>query len=142
MGGLGGDRRVSLARLRLKTNYVGGMSMFLRQVMSVVTLAAASLASAAAANAKVFYVAQNASRSNAGGTSCSDALSAAWFSNSTSWGTASHQISAGTTVYLCGVFKGTPGEELLIVRGSGAACTPITIKFFTNTPLPAPSRSC
>jgi hypothetical protein len=112
--------------------------MFLRQVICVVTLAAASLVSVAAANAKVFYVAQNASRSNAGGTSCSDALSAAWFSNSTSWGTASHQISAGTTVYLCGVFKGTPGEELLIVRGSGAAGSPITIKFLTNTILTAP----
>src|SRR5260370_7557541 len=137
MGGLGGDRRVSLARIPPKTNYVGGMSMFLRQVISVVTLAAASLASAAAANAKVFYVAQNASRSNAGGTSCSDALSAAWFSNSASWGTASHQISAGTTVYLCGVFKGTPEEELLIVRPSGSPATPIPTQFMPTSPLHA-----
>ena len=112
--------------------------MFLRKMISVVTLAAASLLSVAAANAKVFYVAQNASRSNAGGTSCGDALSAAWFSNSSSWGTASHQISAGTTVYLCGVFKGSPGEELLTVHGSGSAGSPITIKFLTGTVLTAP----
>jgi len=112
--------------------------MFLRQIISVATLAAASLVSVAAANAKVFYVAQNASRSNAGGTSCGDALSAAWFSNSSSWGTASHQISAGTTVYLCGVFKGSPGEELLTVHGSGSAGSPITIKFLTGAVLTAP----
>jgi hypothetical protein len=115
--------------------------MFLRKIISVVTVAAASLLSVAAANAKVFYVAQNASRSNAGGTGCSDALSAAWFSNSASWGTASHQISAGTTVYLCGVFHGSAGQELLTVRGSGSAGSPITIKFLTGTVLSAPHWS-
>jgi hypothetical protein len=111
--------------------------MFLRKVVSVFTLVAASLLAAAAANAKVFYIAQNSSRAT-GGTSCSDALSVAWFNNSASWGTASHQISAGTTVYLCGVFKGSPGQELLSVRGSGSAGNPITIKFLSGTVLSAP----
>ena len=113
------------------------MRMILRKVISVFTLAAASLLGATSANAKVFYVAQNSSRTT-GGASCSDALSVAWFNNSASWGTASHQISAGTTVFLCGAFSGSAGQQLLTVRGSGAAGSPITIKFLPGTVLTAP----
>src|SRR5258708_22403829 len=113
------------------------MRMILRKVISVFTLAAASLLGATSANAKVFYVAQNSSRTT-GGASCSDALSVAWFNNSASWGTASHQISAGTTVFLCGAFSGSAGQQLLTVRGSGPAGSPITIKFLPGTVLTAP----
>jgi hypothetical protein len=111
--------------------------MVLRKVVSVLTLAAASFFGVASANAKVFYVSGSSNRTS-GGTSCSDALSVAWFNNSASWGSASHQISAGTTVYLCGVFNGRAGEELLTVHGSGSSGYPITIKFLTGTVLSAP----
>jgi hypothetical protein len=113
------------------------MSMALRRVISAFTLVAASLLGAPSANAKVFYI-SGASNRTTGGTSCSDALSVAWFNNPASWGSASHQISAGTTVYLCGVFNGRAGEELLTVRGSGSAGSPIIIKFLSGTVLSAP----
>src|SRR5260370_8040100 len=114
------------------------MRMILRKVISVFTLAAASLLGATSANAKVFYVAQNSNRTT-GGASCSDALSVAWFNNSASWGTASHQISAGTTVFLCGVFNGSAGQQLLTLRATGAPASPTTIKFPPPTVLPPPS---
>ncbi len=111
--------------------------MILHKVISVLTLVAASLLGVASANAKVFYISGTSTRTT-GGSSCSDALSVAWFSNFSSWGTASHQISAGTTVYLCGVFTGRPGQELLTVHGSGTASSPITIKFLPGAVLTAP----
>src|SRR5258708_13087757 len=104
------------------------MRMILRKVISVFTLAAASLLGATSANAKVFYVAQNSSRTT-GGASCSDALSVAWFNNSASWGTASHQISAGTTVFLCGAFNGSPGQQLLPVPRTPPPGSPTPIQF-------------
>jgi hypothetical protein len=111
--------------------------MGLRKIISVLALAAASLLSVASANAKVFYVSGSSTRTT-GGSSCSDALSTAWFSEASSWGTASHQISAGTTVYLCGVFNGHPGQQLLTVFGSGTAASPIVIKFLPGAVLSAP----
>jgi hypothetical protein len=111
--------------------------MFLRKIISVFTLVAASLVCVASANAKVFYISGTSTRTT-GGTSCSDALSVAWFNEYTSWGTASHQISAGTTIYLCGVFTGRANEVLLTLRGSGTATEPIIIKFLTGTVLTAP----
>src|ERR1700747_3102973 len=111
--------------------------MILRKVISVLTLVTASLLGVASANAKVFYISGSSNRTS-GGTSCSDALSVAWFNNSASWGSASHQISAGTTVFLCGVFNGRAGEELLTVRASGSSGNPITIKFMTGAVLSAP----
>src|ERR1700756_166431 len=107
------------------------MRMVLRKVISVLALVAASMFGAASANAKVFYISGSSTRTS-GGSSCSNALSVAWFNNSSSWGGASNQISAGTTVYLCGVFTGKPGQELLIVRGSGSSTAPIYIKFLTG----------
>ena len=111
--------------------------MFLHKVVSVFALAVASLVGVASANAKDFYIAGNSSRTS-GGTSCSNALSVAWFNNSASWGSASTQISAGTTVYLCGVFTGHPGEEFLTLQGSGTASSPIVIKFLPGAVLTAP----
>lgn len=111
--------------------------MALRKVISVFALLAASLASAAAVNAKVFYISGTSTRTT-GGSSCSDALSVAWFNEYTSWGTASHQISAGTTIYLCGVFYGRANEELLTVRANGTASEPIIIKFLPGAVLTAP----
>jgi hypothetical protein len=111
--------------------------MVLRKVVSVFALVAASLFGVASANAKAFYVAGNSARTS-GGTSCSNALSVAWFNNASSWGSGSNQISAGTTVFLCGVFTGRPGEQLLTLHGSGTAASPITIKFLTGAVLTAP----
>lgn len=87
--------------------------------------------------AKDLYVAQNSSRTT-GGSSCSSALSVAWFNNTASWGSGSNQISAGTTVHLCGTFTGTPDEQLLKVRGSGKSGSPVTIKFESGANLTAP----
>ena len=111
--------------------------MVLRKVISVFALVAASLFGVASANAKAFYISGTSSRTT-GGTSCSDALSVAWFNNPSSWGTASSQISAGTTVFLCGRFQGRAGQQLLVARGDGTASAPITIKFTTGAILSAP----
>src|ERR1051326_1408256 len=111
--------------------------MVLRKVLGVFLVFAASLVGVASANAKAFYISGSSNRTS-GGTSCSDALSVAWFNNASSWGTASHQISAGTTVYLCGVFNGSAGQQLLWVRGSGTASAPITIRFLSGAVLSAP----
>jgi len=112
--------------------------MVLRKVVSVFALAAASLFGVASANAKAFYISGTSSSSTSAGTSCSNALSVGWFNNPSSWGYASHQISAGTTVFLCGRFQGHPGQQLLIAHGSGAASAPITIKFMPGAILSAP----
>jgi hypothetical protein len=111
--------------------------MVLRKVVSVFVLALASLVGIASANAKAFYVAGNSGRAS-GGTSCSNALSVAWFNNPSSWGSGSNQISAGTTVFLCGVFTGGPGQQLLTLHGSGTASSPIVIKFEPGAVLTAP----
>jgi len=113
------------------------MRMVLRKVVSVFALVAASLFGVASANAKAFYISGTSSRTS-GGTSCSDALSVGWFNNPSSWGYASHQISPGTTVFLCGRFQGRPGQQLLIAQGSGTASAPITIKFLPGAILSAP----
>src|SRR5947209_5128426 len=113
------------------------MRMVLRKVISVFALVAVCMFGAASAHAKTFYIAGNSSRTT-GGTSCSDALSVAWFNNPSSWGTASHQISAGTTVFLCGRFQGRAGQQLLVAHGDGTATAPITIKFTTGAILSAP----
>jgi hypothetical protein len=91
----------------------------------------------ASANAKAFYISGTSTRTT-GGTSCSDPLSVAWFNNTSSWGSATHQISAGTTVFLCGRFQGKPGQQLLIARGNGTASARITIKFMPGAILSAP----
>lgn len=111
--------------------------MEFRKVLGALLLFAASLVGVASANAKVFYISGSSTRTT-GGTSCSDALSVAWFNNLSSWGTASHQISAGTTVYLCGTFYGKAGQQLLWVRGSGTSSEPIIIKFLSGAVLSAP----
>src|SRR6267142_1556413 len=112
--------------------------MVLRKVVSVFALVAASLFGVASANAKAFYISGSSSSSTAAGSSCSSALSVAWFNNSSSWGSATHQISPGTTVFLCGTFTGRPGQQLLNVLGNGTSSYPITIKFLPGAVLSAP----
>src|SRR5712675_1891499 len=112
--------------------------MVLRKVVSVFALVAASLFGVASANAKAFYISGTSSSSTAAGSSCSAPRSVAWFNNASSWGSASNQISAGTTVFLCGRFQGRPGQQLLVAHGSGTASAPITIKFMTGAILSAP----
>jgi hypothetical protein len=111
--------------------------MSVRKAISVFILGAALLFGATSANGKAFYVSGNSNRT-VGGGSCGDALSVEWFNNASSWGTASHQISAGTTVYLCGIFNGRAGQQLLWVRESGTAASPIIIKFLPGAVLSAP----
>lgn len=71
------------------------------------------------------------------GTSCANAMdidtggsagSLSWFNNSANWGTGSTQISAGTTVHVCGTVTGNNGTSLTF-QGSGASGNPITLKF-------------
>jgi hypothetical protein len=111
--------------------------MVLRKVVTMLALVAASLFGVASANAKAFYVSGSSNRTT-GGTSCGDALSVAWLNNSSSWGSASHQIGPGTTVFLCGRFQGRPGQQLLVAHGNGTASAPITIKFMPGAILSAP----
>jgi hypothetical protein len=100
-------------------------------------LVLAFLFSALPAGAKDFYIAAN--QAGAGtGTGCSTAKPYVWFNNATSWGTGATQIGPGTTVHLCGTFAGTPGQQLLLVLGSGTSGSPITIKFESNAILTAP----
>ena len=101
------------------------------------SLILAFLFSALPAGAKDFYIAAN--QAGAGtGTGCSSAKHYTWFNSAASWGSGAAQISPGTTVHLCGTFTGTPGQQLLLVQGSGTSASPITIKFETNAILTAP----
>ena len=101
------------------------------------TLVLALLFAALPAGAKDFYIAANQAGTGTG-TGCSTAKSYTWFNNTASWGTGTTQIGPGTTVHLCGTFNGTPGQQLLVVRGNGTSTSPITIKFETNAVLSAP----
>src|SRR2546423_6316061 len=112
--------------------------MILRKAICVFGLFCAWAFGVMPASAKAFYVAQNSSRTTGGTSGCGDALSVAWFNNPLSWGGASHQISPGTIVHLCGTFRGTPGQQLLKVHGNGVAGNPITIRFETGANLTAP----
>jgi hypothetical protein len=87
--------------------------------------------------AKDIYITQNGTGS-ASGSSCSSAHNAAWFNNRANWGSGSAQISPGTTVHLCGDYNGTAGEQMLLVRGSGASGHPIILHFETGTVFSAP----
>lgn len=97
----------------------------------------AVLLSALPARAKDFYVAANQATSGTG-TGCSTAKPITWLSNGASWGTGASQIGPGTTVHLCGLITGTPGQQLFVVRGSGTSASPITIKWEPNAILSAP----
>ena len=86
-------------------------------------------------SAKDIYLTANG---NGTGIGCSNAHSPAWFNNTANWGTGTTQIGPGTTVHLCGTFVGSPGQQLLIVRGNGTSTSPITIKFESGANLTAP----
>ena len=95
------------------------------------------LVSALPVRAKDFYIAARQAGTGSG-TGCSTAKPYTWFNSSASWGTGAAQISAGTTVHLCGVFTGTAGQQLLLVQGSGTSTARITIKFEPGAVLSAP----
>jgi hypothetical protein len=101
------------------------------------SLILAFLFSAVPAGAKDFYIAATQAGSGTG-TDCSTAKSYTWFDDTASWGSGAAQIGPGTTVHLCGTFTGTPGQQLLTVRGDGTSTSPITIRFETNAILTAP----
>jgi hypothetical protein len=84
----------------------------------------------------IYIAAQQASTGS--GSACSTAKPYTWFNNTANWGAGATQISPGTTVHLCGTFTGTPGQQLLVVRGSGTSTSPITIKFESGAVLTAP----
>jgi hypothetical protein len=111
---------------------------FFRKGICVFGLLGMCAFGAVSANGKVFYISQSSTKTTGGTTGCGDTLSVAWFNNSSSGGAASHQIGPGTTVYLCGTFRGTPNQQLLKVHGSGLAGSPIVIKFASGANLSAP----
>lgn len=88
-----------------------------------------------AALANDIYISQSG---NGSGSSCSSTLSASFFNNSASWGTAAGQIGPGTTVHLCGTFTGAPGSVMLSFQGNGTALSPITVLFESGAQLNAP----
>jgi hypothetical protein len=92
------------------------------------------LASSPAARANDIYISQSGSGA---GSSCSSPLSAAFFNNSSNWGTAAGQIGPGTTVHLCGTFTGAPNSVMLTFRGNGTSASPITVLFESGAQLNA-----
>lgn len=82
------------------------------------------------------YISQSGS---GGGTSCSDATSAAFFNSSANWGSGASQIGPGTTVHLCGTFSASAGTSgMLNVNGSGSSGNPIRIQFESGANATAP----
>ena len=69
------------------------------------------------------YISQNAAGTS-DGSSCINARSAAWFNESTNWGTGAGQMGPGDVVHLCGTISSS-----LRVHGSGQSGSPITIYF-------------
>jgi hypothetical protein len=105
--------------------------------MQRISLLFAFLLFALPVRANDFYVAAN--QAGAGtGTGCSTAKAVSWLSDPASWGTAASQIGPGTTVHLCGTITGTPGQQLIVVRGNGTSTSPITFKWEPNAVLTAP----
>ena len=105
--------------------------------MRRISLLFAFLLFALPVRANDFYVAAN--QAGAGtGTGCSTAMPVSWLNNAASWGTAATQVGPGTTVHLCGTVTGTPGQQLIVVRGNGTSTSPITIKWEPNAVLTAP----
>ena len=105
----------------------------MRTILALVFLAFSGLPMAA----RDFYISQNAT-SVSGGESCQNPLPVSWFNDAASWGGNANQIGPGSTVHLCGTFVGSAGQQLLVVRGSGTAGNPITIKFEPGALLTAP----
>jgi hypothetical protein len=105
--------------------------------MRKLILAVAFLFLVVPVRAKDLYVAQSSSQTSGGG-SCGSPLSIGWFNNPASWGSGSNQIGPGTTVHLCGTFRGAAGEQLLKVRSSGSSGNPITLKFESGAIFTAP----
>jgi hypothetical protein len=93
------------------------------------------LASSPAARANDIYISQSGSGA---GSSCSSPLSAAFFNNSSNWGTGAGQIGPGTTVHLCGTFTGAPNSVMLTFKGDGTSSSPITVLFESGAQLNAP----
>jgi len=87
------------------------------------------------ARANDIYISQSGSGS---GSSCTSTLSAAFFNNSSNWGTGAGQIGPGTTVHLCGTFTGAPNSVMLTFRGNGTSSSPITVLFESGAQLNAP----
>jgi hypothetical protein len=101
------------------------------------------------ASASDIYISQNGSNSTAGGTSCSDATSTAFFNSSSNWASTptSGKIGPGTTVHICGTITGTtvssipgfPDENMgLEFQGSGTSGNPITLYFETGANMTSP----
>jgi hypothetical protein len=96
-------------------------------------LGCAHNASAAASNV---YISQSGGGS---GSSCSDALSVAWFNAAGNWGSGSTQIGPGSTVHLCGTFTAAAGAtNYFATQGNGASGSPVTILFESGANLTAP----
>lgn len=93
------------------------------------------LATSPAANANDLYISQSG---GGAGSTCSSPLSAAFFNNSSNWGTGSNQIGPGTTVHLCGVFNGSANSTMLTFQANGASGNPITLLFESGAQLNAP----
>jgi len=88
------------------------------------------------------YISQNGGTFT-GGSACNGQTTEtpAYFNTAGNWtsGTPTGtQIGPGTTVHLCGIFTGTAGSTILTFQGSGAAGSPITLRFESGAQLTAP----
>jgi hypothetical protein len=97
-------------------------------LFAVITLALAT--AQAFGSATNIYITQSGS---ATGNCTTNVQTPAFFNTASNWGSGSSQIGPGTTVLLCGTFASSvQGGNVLTVRGSGAAGSPVTILFDTD----------
>ena len=103
-------------------------------------LAVAPLASGSATN--VYVTPNGAATGNCpAGTSIAPNLTPAQFSSTSSWGSGTGKIGAGTTILVCGTFTGSANSTLLTWQpgtANGASGSPITMTFDAGTVLQAP----
>jgi hypothetical protein len=95
-------------------------------------LVAACSAFGSAAN---IYITQSGTPT---GACTTNVQNAAFFNNSSNWGSGSNQIGPGTTVLICGTFTGSAGATQFAFQGSGTSGNPVTLRFDTGTQLTAP----
>lgn len=100
-------------------------------ILFIILVSAFSLVSPAKA-AQDIYIAQTAGVTP-DGSSCANAKAVSFFNTSGNWGGGAGQISAGTTVHLCGTIT-----TALTVRGSGSSGSPITIFFESGAKISLP----
>jgi hypothetical protein len=114
-----------------------GMQLFLATILLLTT------SFTAAASIKDVFVSQDGKPVPVPSalSPCSKTQPISWLASVSNWGTGAAQVGPGTTIHLCGPITGAVNTSALVLRTSGAAGNPITVKAETGSSLSSPAWS-